>query len=111
MAMMELNENERKEIEKRNKNKIDRESDDLRRILATAEGRRYLTKLMYKACAIDQNLELIETSFNTNTASGNFTEGSRRFGILMFNEILRVSPQSIIQMRNENESDRRSEEK
>jgi hypothetical protein len=108
--MIDTDDKERQAIEKRNKQRVDRDADDVRRVISTVEGRRLLAKLMFKACATDSNLDLIETSFNANTASGNFTEGSRRFGILIFNEIMRVSPQTMIQMRREAGEDQRSQE-
>lgn len=107
--MIDLDEKERNEIEKRNARRRARDIDDLKKVLSIVEGRRFLAKLMFKSCATDENFELLESAFNPNHAAMSFTDGSRRFGLMIYNDIWRVSPQSMVQIRREFESEERND--
>ena len=93
---MDLGREERKEIEKRNKRRAIRDAADLKKVLDLVEGRRVLAKILYKACVFNEFGDIIESSFNSNSMSMAFTEGSRRLGFVLMNDIKRASPNSLI---------------
>lgn len=92
----------KKAIEDRNKRKADRDLTDLKKVLSLVEGRRFIWRLLSDA-------GVFRSSFNANALAMSFSEGNRNLGLVVLNEILKVSPASFTQMQREHISDLKSE--
>lgn len=100
--MLEEELEKKKAIEDRNKRKIDRDLTDLKKVLSLVEGRRFIWRLLSDA-------GVFRSSFNANALAMSFSEGNRNLGLVVLNEILKVSPASFTQMQREHISDLKSE--
>lgn len=100
--MLEEELEKKKAIEDRNKRKIDRDLTDLKKVLSFVEGRRFIWRLLSDA-------GVFRSSFNANALAMSFSEGNRNLGLIVLNEILKVSPASFTQMQREHISDLKSE--
>ncbi len=100
--MLEEELDKKKAIEDRNKRKQDRETSDLKKVLSFVEGRRFIWGLLSDA-------GVFRSSFNANALTMAFSEGSRNYGLNVFNAVLKVSPASFTQMQREHISDLKSE--
>jgi len=89
--------------------RIQRDTDDLKKVMATVEGRRVLANILHKCCVFSPIGDIIESSFNTNSMSMAYTEGSRRIGFVLMNEIKRADRNALSQIQRERESDLLSE--
>lgn len=92
----------KKLIEDRDKRRKDQELSDLKKVLSIVEGRRLMWRILSEA-------GVFRSSFNSNALNMAFSEGNRNIGLLMLNEMLKVSPNSFTQMQREYISDQKSE--
>lgn len=94
-------EEKRQRIEARNKRQRDRQTADLRKVLAIVEGRRFVWRLLSES-------GVFRTSFNQNALNMAFNEGFRNSGLLILDEILKNVPATFTQMQREHVSDLKS---
>ena len=81
----------------------ERKLGDMRRILATAEGRRFLWRVLVEA-------KIHHSCFDTNALVMAQNEGRRDIGLFVESEILKSVPEAMEQMRSEAASDRLNRE-
>jgi hypothetical protein len=72
--------------------------DDLRRVAATPEGRRFLWRLLGRA-------GIFRLSFVGDAAGTAFREGERNMGLWVLNDLLSLCPERFRQMMDEAERD------
>lgn len=70
------------------------EQNDLRWVMGTKQGRRFMWRLLGKA-------GLFQPSFNTNSAVMAFNEGNRNAGLTQLNDIMEACPERYTDMFNE----------
>lgn len=103
MLDYEEEENAKKKlIEDRDKRRKDQELSDLKKVLSFVEGRRLMWRVLDEA-------GVFRSTFNSNALNMAFMEGNRNIGLVLFNEILKASPNSFTQMQREYISDKKSE--
>jgi len=73
---------------KDSENAVNQNKEDLRQMLKTNFGRRYLIKRIEKA-------GVFSVSFTTNAQTTAFNEGMRNNGLLLLDEIASVDPQEV----------------
>jgi len=71
----------------------ERELNDMRAVLNTAEGRRFVWRLFDKA-------GIFRTSFTGNSTTF-FNEGQRNLGLLFFNDMMQAMPEAFALMQRE----------
>lgn len=84
------NESEVKHARQREDLHQDQTDNDLRFILSTAQGQRFLARLLDKT-------GLHKTSF-TGSSQTFFLEGQRNIGLLLLSDIMRVDPDSYVKL-------------
>lgn len=72
----------------------DGELQDLRVVMSTGEGRRFMWRLMAKCRAF--------TSIHENSAKIHYNSGQQDLGFFLLNEIDEADPEMFFKMRNEN---------
>lgn len=83
-------EERQKEIAGRNKRQRDRELGDIRKVLSTPEGRRFVWRIM-STCGIFR-------SSMTGTSQTFFNEGQREIGLFLLNETGLARPDAFVVM-------------
>jgi len=95
---MSYNANDEKQVAKRNKKVKNLETemeDDLKHVMSTEQGRRFVQRVM------DESKMMASDIFTGN--SGTFERlGRRAIGIWLYEEIMRVAPTSFLEMMREN---------
>ena len=89
--------------EERAKRKRERELSDIRFLLKSPEGRRFIWKLFDEA----GNTRMSYTGESQGTA---FNEGRRSIGLKILNDLLEAKPEAFMQMQQEYQSELKSEE-
>jgi hypothetical protein len=69
----------------------EKELNDLRWVMGTKQGRRFMWRLLSKA-------GLYQSSFNTNNAVMAFNEGNRNAGLQQLNDIMEACPERYNEM-------------
>ena len=92
-----------KKQQERDKKRIERRKNDLRKILSIPEGRRFYWELLTKA-------GVFRTSF-TGTSTTYFNEGKREIGLQLLAELMEVKPEAFTQMQREYKSLQKEENK
>lgn len=77
----------------------EREANDLRWVLSTKQGRRFMWRLLSEA-------GVYRLSFNTNAATMAFNEGARNIGLGLVTSITEACPDLYAQMRAEQKDDK-----
>ncbi len=100
---MSILDNDRgKEVEEIGKRKLDRDNNDLKKLLAQVEFRRFAWRL------------LMSTGLYKNSFTGNshtfYYEGQRMVGLRLLNMIMNANPRGFSQMQQEHYSEKVSEE-
>ena len=85
------------------KRRRDRELSDLRFILKTPEGRRFIWGLLSTA-------GIFHSSFSLNDAQTNFNEGRRSIGLKYLSDLMETKPDAYLYMQQEHSSEEKSEE-
>ncbi len=99
---LDLTDGEKKRIVGVERKRRDREISDLKKVLDSVEGRRFVWRLLSEA-------GVFHGSFNANALVMAFHEGKRDLGILLIGEINGHAPHRYVQMQNEWSSDQKSE--
>jgi len=92
------------EIQKLEEQKKLRAINDLRQILKTPEGRRFVWLQLERA-------GVFRASFTLNTAQTNFNEGARSVGLFLLADLMEAAPQVFYQMQRESASEAKSKQK
>lgn len=77
----------------------ERKRGDVRRVLATAEGRRFIWRILCEG-------RIHHTCFDLNALQMAYHEGRRDIGLFIENEVLQAKPETLEQMRTEAVSDK-----
>lgn len=77
----------------------ERQLGDIRRVVATAEGKRVLWRVLVEA-------KVYNSCFHTNALEMAKNEGQRDIGLFVLNEILKAAPEALEQMRKEANADK-----
>ena len=92
---MKDNEAYRKEIAEKNRQRREEETNDLRAVLSSVSGRRFIWRLL--ECG-----GVFRSSFNAESDSYTaFNEGRRNLGLLVLNDILEADPDAFTLMQKE----------
>jgi alkylation response protein AidB-like acyl-CoA dehydrogenase len=94
MAALERAEAETAEEERL---RLAQEADDLRHVLGSKQGRRFVWRLLGEA-------GIFKPTFNENHARMSFDEGQRNRGLALLAEVFKYSPNSYTQMATEQQS-------
>lgn len=86
-------EEESKKLKEYQKRLKDREVEDLKKILAHPEGRRFIWRLLSES-------GVFRTSFTGNSTTF-FNEGKRDIGLLILSEVMKADMSKFTQMQNE----------
>ena len=89
--------------EERDNRKKERELNDIRVIISTPEGRRFLWKIISEA-------GVFRTSFSLDENQMAYQEGRRSIGLNILYDLLDASPSTYMQMQNEYASEMKREE-
>lgn len=97
--MMDTHEREQRIREglERDKRRAERKLNDMRKIVSTAEGRRFIWDLLSEA-------RIFHSSYTGNSDTY-FNEGKRNIGLGVLESLMRAKPDAFTQMQNEAASD------
>lgn len=87
-----------KEAERKGKLARDREIDDVRFILSSETGRRFIWKTL-------ERCKVFELSFNHSGAITSFNEGMRNIGLILLSDVMGANPEAYLQMMKENKKE------
>jgi len=90
MVKNAANESQAKDSQQKQKLKQDVDDNDLRFILASPQGQRFVWKLL-------QSCGVFKSSF-TGSSETFFLEGQRNIGLKLISEVMRVDPESYLKM-------------
>ncbi|EMF7561780.1 hypothetical protein QZP90_20035 [Serratia marcescens] len=76
-----------------------RHADDVKKVMATESGRRFVWGLLEQA-------GVFQTTFRTDTNTTMFLEGNRNAGLALFNDVFGICPDLYLKMAAEAEKDR-----
>ena len=94
MNVLDLNEEEKKEIEERNKLKRNQKISDLKKVLSFQEGRRFIWRIL-------QDAEPFQTCFDTNALTMAHKAGFKDFALNLIDDLNRYAPGSYQHMQKE----------
>jgi hypothetical protein len=82
------------EIKKEREREKEKERDDLKKILETPEGRRFLWRLLSEA-------RVFTSCYSVNTNDTYYLEGKRDIGLFVLKEITEVNKNALAKIQNE----------
>lgn len=89
---------EKAEADKKSRIATQRVDDDLKEIMGTVSGRRFIWSLLERA-------GVFRLSFNTNALTMALNEGNRNLGLQLFNQIQSACPELYLVMTKEQKKD------
>lgn len=87
-----------KDAERKGKLAKDNELSDVKFILSTEAGRRFIWKTL-------ERCKVYELSFNHSGAITSFNEGMRNIGLIILSDVMGASPEAYLQMMKENKKE------